>query len=308
MDMKLLGIACVLALSTAAMEASAAQAIGYKIDGPYDKKQLKFLFKDLVRRPVDPASDRGYFSIAHDVELRCQPATGFLATEQEKKRPATLRIAEGLYEARWILAHKSTGRIYFLLPVAERTPNLVPHSNEATHTRNHALYIAVDPEGGKLLGREILMYDREYKLLSGGWGPWHDNEWESGCDLNATSATGALAASSLTRTEFSTLQQAAQTADRNEQDRVSRSNAAFMQAEADRTRPLKIQIGAAICKLQRGVVYEGFTEGKSPDNNKIQIRIVRASFSNNGRPSSASPPGFKEQIIWEDPDFWQLCE
>lgn len=73
-------------------------------------------------------------------------------------------------------------------------------------------------------------------------------------------------------------------------------------------RPLKIQVGAAICKLQRGVVYEGFTEGKSPDNNKIQIRIVRASFSNNGRSSSVSPPGFKEQIIWEDPDFWQLCE
>lgn len=297
-----------MALSTATLTASAAQAIGYKIDGPYDKRQSKSLFKELVRSNVDPTLDHGYFSVAHDVELLCRPATGFLATEQEKERPARLRIAEGLYEARWKLAHNSTGKVYFLLPVAERQPAMIPHANEATHTRNHALYVGVDPDGGRLLGKEILMYDREYKLLNGDWGPWHENLWESGCDLDPASAASEILVSAMTNAEFSSLQQASQIADRSAQAGVSQSNQAFLQAEADRTRPLKTQIGAAICKLQRGVLYEGFTEAKSPDNNKIRIRIWRASFSSNLQSSQASPPGFKEQIVWDDPDYWQLCQ
>lgn len=293
-----------VALSAVTVTTTAAQTIGYKIDGPYDKRQSKSLFKEMVRRDVDPATDPAYFSIAREVTLRCLPATGFLATEQEKLRPATLRIAEGTHAAFYKILNKSTGKAYFLLPVAERKPNLAPYSNTASGTRNHALYIGIDPERGVLLSREILMYDKQYQLLDGSWGAWHDNEWTSGCDLDPASTSGDVLISVLTSQQYEDRIRAGLRA-----ASIARSQEeARRQSEAERTRPLKTQIGAGICKLQRGVLFEGFTEAKSPDNNKIQIRIVRASFSSDGQPSPVSPAGFKEQIIWDDPDLWQMCQ
>lgn len=294
-----------LALLAANVTPAVAQTIGYKIDGPYSNRQSKSLFKEMARRDVDPATDPAYFSISREVTLRCLPSTGFLATDQEKLRPATLRIAEGPRAAFHKIVNKATGKAYFLLPVAERRPNLIPDSNKASGTRNHALYIGIDPVRGVLLSREILMYDKQYRLLDGSWGAWHDNEWTSGCDLDPASTSGDVLISVLTGSQYDNLVRTGlrvASIDRLQDE-------AQLQAEVERTRPLKNQIGASICKTQGGIAYGGYTESRSPDNAKIQIRITDARYlDNDGRVSTARVNGFQPQIVWDSPDNWQLCE
>ena len=294
-----------VALSAVAVTTAAAQAIGYKIDGPYDKRQSKSLFKEMARRDVDPATDPAYFSIDREVTLRCLPATGFLATEQEKLRPATLRIAEGPRAAFHRIVNKSTGKAYFLLPVAERRPNLIPDSNKASGTRNPALYVGIDPDNGMVLSREILMYDKQYKLLDGSWGAWHDNVWESGCDLDPASASDAVLISVLTGQQYEDRIRAGLRA-----TAVGRlQEEARLQVEAERKRPQISQIGASICKIEKGIAYGGYTEGRSPDNGKIQVRITEARYVQpNGRVSPLRIDGYQAQIVWDSPDNWQVCE
>lgn len=73
---------------------------------------------------------------------------------------------------------------------------------------------------------------------------------------------------------------------------LARIEAARSKQQMERERPLKSQIGASICKPDRRVLLQGFTEGVSPDNGKIQIRVWRASYPNNGRPSSLTQATF----------------
>lgn len=294
-----------VALSAVTVTTAAAQTTGYKIDGPYGKRQSKSLFKEMVRRDVDPATDPAYFSIAREVTLRCLPATGFLATEQEKLRPATLRIAEGPRAAFHKIVNTSTGKAYFLLPVAERKPTLIPDSNKASGTKNHALYVGIDPDSGIVLSREILMYDKQYQLLDGSWGPWHDNEWQSGCDLDPASASDTVLISVLTGPQYDSFVRTglrAASIDRLQEE-------ARVQAETERKRPQISQIGASICKIEKGIAYGGYTEGRSPDNGKIQVRITEARYVEpSGRVSPLRIVGYQAQIVWDSPDNWQLCE
>lgn len=72
-----------------------------------------------------------------------------------------------------------------------------------------------------------------------------------------------------------------------------------------RTLPRKRQIGARLCRDEGRWQFVGFTEGVSPDNGKVQIRVI-------GQHAAGSPSlqagGFKEHIIWDAPEAWSLCE
>ena len=67
----------------------------------------------------------------------------------------------------------------------------------------------------------------------------------------------------------------------------------------------KRKIGARICRIEDGIRYVGFTEGVSPDNGKIQIRVAYAHL---GGGAGSTPGGFQPSIIWDAPDRWELCE
>lgn len=73
----------------------------------------------------------------------------------------------------------------------------------------------------------------------------------------------------------------------------------------DGSRAAKTKIGARVCQEERGVRYVGFTEGISPDNGKIQIRVTNARYAAH---PSVSPGGFQPSIIWANPDDWESCE
>jgi hypothetical protein len=66
-------------------------------------------------------------------------------------------------------------------------------------------------------------------------------------------------------------------------------------------RPQKREIGAKLCRgdAGRNWVEIGFTEGTSVS--KIQIRIVQRLMG------GMSDGGFRETILWDDPDNWSLC-
>lgn len=65
--------------------------------------------------------------------------------------------------------------------------------------------------------------------------------------------------------------------------------------------PLKRRIGSKLCKFETWRTFIGFTEGVSPDLDRIQIRVVAAN-------SRGLPLEFREQIIWDSPANWRLCE
>lgn len=66
-------------------------------------------------------------------------------------------------------------------------------------------------------------------------------------------------------------------------------------------------IGTRICKempSQFGtLIYVGYVEGLGPD--KVQIRVSNAVYK--GAPSM-SPGGFRENILWDYPNSWNICE
>lgn len=65
------------------------------------------------------------------------------------------------------------------------------------------------------------------------------------------------------------------------------------------------QIGAKLCRKDSGWILVGFVEGKSPDTAKVQIRIVN---QHSEYEPSMQAGGFREQITWDNPDKWFLCE
>lgn len=65
------------------------------------------------------------------------------------------------------------------------------------------------------------------------------------------------------------------------------------------------QIGARICRYTGSARLVGYTEARSPDNDRIQIRVSEAHQF--GDPN-LSPAGFREHVIWDDPIRWDICE
>lgn len=80
--------------------------------------------------------------------------------------------------------------------------------------------------------------------------------------------------------------------------------AAAKNAEAELS-PMKRKIGAKLCKTERRITYIAFTEAVSPDLDRIQIRVSAATY---GPPAHLAVADFREQILWDDPINWQLCE
>jgi hypothetical protein len=73
-----------------------------------------------------------------------------------------------------------------------------------------------------------------------------------------------------------------------------------------REAPLRRQIGTRICQDddRLGAVYTGYIESRSPDADRVQIRVN--SFTSR-RDSRISVGGFMPTIIWDDPDKWYVC-
>ncbi len=65
--------------------------------------------------------------------------------------------------------------------------------------------------------------------------------------------------------------------------------------------PLKRRIGTKLCRTENGRTFIGFTEAVSPDMDRIQIRVTAAH-------SGGMPLDFREQIVWDAPIGWRLCE
>ena len=102
---------------------------------------------------------------------------------------------------------------------------------------------------------------------------------------------------------FRSIEEAA-VAERARQDREwALVPAASAMATLDRS--LKRQVGARLCKMVDQWQFVGFTEAISPDNGKLQIRVVDQRHAGTSR---LRPKGFREQIVWEHPDHWTLCE
>lgn len=80
--------------------------------------------------------------------------------------------------------------------------------------------------------------------------------------------------------------------------------AAAKNAEAELS-PMKRKIGAKLCKTERSITYVGFTEAVSPDMDRIQIRVAAATY---GPPRFNAVDGFREQILWDEPVNWTLCD
>lgn len=75
-------------------------------------------------------------------------------------------------------------------------------------------------------------------------------------------------------------------------------------AEALNT-PRKREIGTRLCRRQDSWELVGYTEGVSPDNGKLKIRIADQVMI--GAPD-IRPGDFREQTIWDAPENWRLCE
>lgn len=71
-------------------------------------------------------------------------------------------------------------------------------------------------------------------------------------------------------------------------------------------RPLKMQVGTRLCQDVDEYRRIAFVEQKSPDNDKIQLRIVDMHARNN---PGVRPGGFQAgSVIWDHADNWLLCE
>lgn len=64
-------------------------------------------------------------------------------------------------------------------------------------------------------------------------------------------------------------------------------------------KPLKLEIGTRICRKQGPWTFTGFVEQAVKD--RIQIRVSDISAG------TLRPGSFREHIIWDTPDNWDLC-
>ncbi len=69
--------------------------------------------------------------------------------------------------------------------------------------------------------------------------------------------------------------------------------------------PARRQIGARICKVVGDIRYIGYVEARSPDNDRVQIRV---SFAEQVGSPGFRPGGFEPSVVWDSPDLWTLCD
>ena len=73
---------------------------------------------------------------------------------------------------------------------------------------------------------------------------------------------------------------------------------------AERTPPLKSQIGARLCQTKGAIRLVAFTETAGVGNKRIQLRVQEAWEA--WKPAAPRLP-LTPYLSWEDPDHWEVC-
>ncbi len=238
---------------------------------------------------------RRYVEITDDVELSCM---------DEKGRPMTrsIGIDAGVYRVDETLHHRKTEREWLLVHVTPSESVQHGHNSSAGRTWGYQHSVAFDPETLAVFPREVVRYTQSGRHLDGS--PWTEGKWTFDCTPMGASTGTRPVVRLATQEEFSAHQAAIQEA----------RAATLAQEEEERElqrqqeRPLKLEVGAALCKLSGDTMLQGFNEGRSPDNDKVKIRIWRSSRAVDGKPGPVlRPADFRESTIWDGVDGWDLC-
>lgn len=255
----------------------------------------KLRAKDWQRLATDPAQSRRYVEVTRDLAFSC-PAEG------GEVSPRTVTVLRGIYPIERRLHSKKDGVDWLLVPAVIGRPVLFGYNNSAGRTWGYEHAIAVNPETLAVFPREIVSYTQEWSRLDRS--RWNEVTWDFGCAQRFLKTGEGTALAFATEAQF----QAARSGNEEQDARKMREDSTQRKQLLDRERPMKSQIGAQLCKESGPLIVQGFTENRSPDNGKIQIRIWRASLSDRGRPSSVVPNDFRESVVWDDPDGWHLCD
>lgn len=255
--------------------------------------EAKARTKDWQSVAVKPTKPREFIGITHEADPSC------LGREPI---PRVLTVHGGVHQIERQVRHVKTGQILQLVPVSSSQDVQFGYNNSAARTWGYEHYIAVEPDTLAVYPAEVVRFVQQHSRLDGS--RWEEQAWTFGCMLSDADHSPRTSVGVASEADFLAEQE-----DRNHaMADLARIEAARSKQQMERERPLKSQIGASICKPDRRVLLQGFTEGVSPDNGKIQIRVWRASYPNNGRPSSLTPSDFQPTVIWDDPDNWMQCE
>lgn len=83
------------------------------------------------------------------------------------------------------------------------------------------------------------------------------------------------------------------------------STAAIAEQAEEALAPLKRRIGAKLCKKAEYMTYIGYTEAVSPDLDRIQVRVVAATYNSR---THSPVRDYRPEILWDAPINWRLCE
>jgi len=98
--------------------------------------------------------------------------------------------------------------------------------------------------------------------------------------------------------------QRAADAARRADDAVRLFQAQARMQQNDLDLPKKQEMGARLCRDEGPWRFIAYTEAVSPDNGKLKLRVSKAvSVSNPNRVS----PDYREEIVWDAPIRWTLC-
>jgi hypothetical protein len=253
----------------------------------------KIRAKDWQKLKVADAEPRRFIEFTQDVELSCQ---------SEGDSPRKLLIRQNIYPIEQRLRNKKGGQDWLLVPAQSSQSVKFGYNNSAGRTWDYGHLIALDPDSLAIFPGEVVQYTQEWTRLDGS--TWPEANWTFGCIPTLVGMAGQPVVRTATETEFA----AAQEGYMRQMVNGALDEALHRKQILDRDRPSKSQIGASVCRMSGHILMQGFTENRSPDNGKIQIRIWRASVPDNGRPGPMIPSGFHESVIWDDPDNWHLCD
>ncbi len=223
----------------------------------------------------------------------------------EHPRIIKLGGAYGLMGYRWVLDEgvyqdprqvRIAGREYVMLPV--RTISMDGGRPRGTGSMGSSIgacytadgeFIALDVETGNVLKRGFLR--NKAAAHCGG-----------GARMDWSSSVGSIVDVGEVKIAWG---QDLVDAETREAEFKASSAAMAEQVNDDLTLSEKRKIGTRICRIDGGIRYVGFTEGVSPDNGKIQIRVAEAQL---GGRADSTPGRFQPSIVWDSPDRWELCE
>lgn len=251
--------------------------------------------KDWEELPVDDDQPRRFVEISADIELICP-------RKRDEFAARSLSLLRGIYPIERRLHSKKGGSDWLIVPALSSVSAKFGYNNSAGRTWGYRHSIALNAETLAIFPREIVSYTQEWSRLDGS--RWNEATWTFGC------APSLVATPEQIVLRYVTKDQMRGNANRQSRQVVLGALEQGLQRKAvlDQERPKKSQIGVQLCKESGPLILQGFTEGKSPDNNKIQIRIWRGSLSDHGQPSSVVPSDFRESIVWDDPDNWRQCD